>query len=76
MDKFIRLTSITGDYRSALIPVFEEILSMDYRGRIITDEGEDLILASFTYPYNPATGCGKDGQVYLFVSRFDVEILA
>jgi hypothetical protein len=78
-EKFVRLTSITGDYRRDLMPVFQEILANDYRGRITDWDGNeesdnDSILVSFTYPWHPSTGCGRDGQVYLFVHRCDVEV--
>jgi hypothetical protein len=45
-----------------------EIQAMGYAGEILQkDEVESLI--SFTYPFNPENGCGRDGLLYAFVEN-------
>ncbi len=50
-----------------------EIQKMGYAGELLQkDEAESLV--AFTYPFNPETGCGRDGLLYAFVENNFLEL--
>lgn len=73
-DQFLRLTQITGDYSNSDLEAPQEILEMDFRGRIIQPPDQGYILASFTFPHYGQPDRARDGQCYVWVSEGDMEI--
>jgi len=50
-----------------------EIQIMGYAGELLQkDEAESLV--AFIYPFNPQTGCGRDGLLYAFVENDFLEL--
>ncbi|MEQ9373294.1 MAG: hypothetical protein RIG63_30365 [Coleofasciculus chthonoplastes F3-SA18-01] len=65
------------NYSDQIFDILFEIKSQNYRGEIIQlDLDYHSCLVTFTYPYNPVNGCGRDGMVYVWVSKSCLQVVS